>query len=41
MNWFVYCLDSQRRNYVYVGLTNNPQRRIEEHNRGKERTAST
>jgi putative endonuclease len=37
-HYYVYAIKSFKRNYIYVGLTNNPQRRIEEHNRGKERT---
>lgn len=36
--YHVYAIRSCKRNYIYVGLTNNPQRRIEEHKRGKERT---
>jgi putative endonuclease len=36
--FYVYAIKSSKRNYIYVGLTSNPQRRIEEHNRGKERT---
>jgi putative endonuclease len=35
---YVYAIKSFKRNYLYVGLTENPQRRIEEHNGGKERT---
>jgi putative endonuclease len=37
-SFHVYAIRSLKRNYIYVGLTNNPQRRIEEHNKGKERT---
>jgi putative endonuclease len=36
--YYVYAIKSCERKYIYVGLTSNPQRRIEEHNRGKERT---
>ncbi|MGA9365470.1 MAG: GIY-YIG nuclease family protein [Bacteroidota bacterium] len=36
--FYVYAIKSCKRNYIYVGLTSNPQRRIEEHSRGKERT---
>lgn len=36
--FFVYVLSSQRRKYLYVGLTNNLQRRVIEHESGKERT---
>ncbi len=28
-----------RRNYIYVGLTNDLRRRVEQHNEGRERTA--
>ncbi len=36
--YFVYAIRSINRNYIYVGLTNNPQKRISEHNRKKEKT---
>lgn len=36
--FFVYAIKSNDRNYIYVGLTNNLDRRIEEHNSGKNRT---
>lgn len=36
--WFVYCLRSRSRNYIYVGLTNDIARRTNQHNTGKERT---
>ncbi|EAZ80305.1 GIY-YIG nuclease family protein [Algoriphagus machipongonensis] len=36
--FFVYALKSLSRNYIYVGLTNNPERRLEEHNKGYNRT---
>lgn len=35
--FFVYALKSIHKNYIYVGLTNNPERRLEEHNSGKGR----
>jgi putative endonuclease len=38
MSYFVYALKSQSRNYIYVGLTNNLERRIFQHQTGKERT---
>jgi putative endonuclease len=38
MKWFVYCLSSLARNYIYVGLTNNLERRLRQHNEGKETT---
>jgi len=37
MIW-IYALSSQTRNYIYVGMTSNLDRRIQEHNSGKERT---
>ncbi|MCU0453929.1 MAG: GIY-YIG nuclease family protein [Bacteroidetes bacterium] len=36
--WFVYVLDSLVRNHLYVGLTNDVDRRFGQHNDGKERT---
>ena len=36
--FFVYAISSLNRNYIYVGLTNNITRRIEEHQRGSNRT---
>ena len=38
MKYYVYVLRSLERKYIYVGLTNNIQRRIKEHQVGKERT---
>jgi putative endonuclease len=35
---YVYALSSIRRNYIYVGITSNLQRRISQHNMGYERT---
>jgi putative endonuclease len=34
----VYAIESLERNYIYVGLTNNLDRRLDEHNRGKNKT---
>ena len=34
----VYALRSQSRKYIYVGLTNNFQRRFKQHNNGYEKT---
>ena len=31
-------IKSKEKNYIYVGLTNNPERRIAEHNYKKEKT---
>jgi putative endonuclease len=36
--FFVYAIKSQRRNYVYVGLTNNFDRRLLEHSSGQNKT---
>jgi putative endonuclease len=34
----VYAISSTTRRYIYVGLTNDVERRFDEHNKGKERT---
>ena len=36
--YFTYALKSKERNYIYVGLTGNPERRIAEHNNKNEKT---
>ncbi len=36
--FYVYVLKSKQKNYIYVGLSNNPERRIKQHNDKKERT---
>ena len=36
--FFVYAIKSELRNYIYVGLTNNVDRRVAQHNYGYERT---
>lgn len=36
--FFVYAIRSLRRSYIYVGLTDNPERRIGQHNAGYEKT---
>ena len=36
--YYVYAIKSISRNYLYVGLTNNPKRRIFQHNTRKEKT---
>ena len=38
MIYYVYALKSLERNYIYVGLTNNVQRRMMEHNYSYNRT---
>ena len=35
---YVYAIKSISRNYLYVGMTNNTSRRINEHNSGQNRT---
>jgi predicted GIY-YIG superfamily endonuclease len=32
--WFVYIIKSLRYNFIYIGSTNDLQRRLEEHNSG-------
>ena len=36
--FFVYAIVSLNRNYIYVGMTNDVDRRLSEHNRGYNRT---
>ena len=36
--YYVYAISSLQRNYIYVGISNNPERRIMQHNKGYERT---
>ena len=36
--YYVYAISSLERNYIYVGLTNNIERRLSEHNSGKNKT---
>ena len=36
--YFVYAIKSDNRNYIYVGLTNNLERRLAEHNGGLNKT---
>ena len=36
--YYVYTLDSLIRNYIYVGITNNIERRINEHQTGRNKT---
>ena len=36
--FYVYVIKSQLRNYIYVGMTNNFQRRIKQHNSGENST---
>ncbi len=36
--FYVYAIKSLERNYVYVGMTNDVERRIAEHNNGENRS---
>ena len=36
--FYVYVIKSLSRNYIYVGLTNNVQRRLKQHNNGENKT---
>ncbi len=36
--YFVYALKSDFRNYIYVGITDNIERRLHQHNTGKNKT---
>ena len=36
--YYIYAIKSKEKNYIYVGLTNNSERRITEHNYKKEKT---
>ena len=35
---YVYAIKSEERNYIYVGMTNNIQRRLAEHNNGENKS---
>ena len=36
--FYVYAISSEVKNYIYVGLTNNIERRLDEHNVGYNKT---
>ncbi len=38
MKYYVYALSSLQTNYIYVGMSDNPDRRIHSHNLGYNRT---
>jgi len=38
MMFYVYAIKSESKNYIYVGLTDNLERRLSEHNSGKNKT---
>jgi len=39
--FYVYAISSKVKNYIYVGLTNNFERRLDEHNSGQNKTTRT
>jgi len=41
MNFFVYIIKSSKDNKYYTGITDNVERRLKEHNKGKHATPST
>ena len=38
MVYYVYAISSLSVNYIYIGISNNVERRLEEHNKGYNRT---
>ena len=40
-DYFVYAIKSLSKNYIYVGLTNNLDRRIHQHNSGRGRSTKS
>jgi putative endonuclease len=36
--WYVYAISSQIKKYIYVGLASDLQKRVQQHNKGKEKT---
>ena len=36
--YYVYAIKSQSRNYIYVGLSSDPAKRLTQHNKGYEKT---
>ena len=41
MPCYIYVLKSLIKNYIYVGITNNIERRFKQHNSGKEKTTKS
>ena len=41
MKYYVYALKSLSKNYIYVGMTNNLERRIHQHNSGQGRSTKS
>jgi len=36
--YFIYAISSIKRTYIYVGISDNPERRIDQHNKGYNKT---
>jgi putative endonuclease len=36
--YFTYAIKSLNKNYIYIGISDNPQRRINQHNKGYNKT---
>ena len=36
--YYVYAISSLNRSYIYVGISNDPERRIQQHNKGYNKT---
>ncbi|MEK7065812.1 MAG: GIY-YIG nuclease family protein [Patescibacteria group bacterium] len=36
--YYVYAISSRKKSYIYVGISDNPERRVEQHNRGYNKT---
>jgi putative endonuclease len=36
--YYIYAIQSELRNYLYVGMTDNVERRVDQHNKGYEKT---
>ncbi|MDO8572989.1 MAG: GIY-YIG nuclease family protein [bacterium] len=36
--YYVYAISSRKRSYVYVDISDNPERRVEQHNKGYNKT---
>ena len=41
MDYYVYAIKSKNRSYIYVGISNNPERRILQHNKGYNKTTKS
>ena len=38
--YYIYVMNSKDRNYIYVGISDNPKRRIQQHNLGYNKTTN-